>query len=75
MVIPLIVGFCKVEVKPLGPLQFHEVAPVALPDKDNVAPAQTGLGLADADTPVGAVSTVTAIVAVDEPQALLAIRV
>src|SRR3990170_2769918 len=74
---PAMVGFCNAEVKALGPVQLHVVAPVAPPVKVNVAPAQTGFGLADAVTDAGMVFTVTEAVfmAVAEPQELLAVKV
>ena len=61
----------------MGPVQLQLVAPVAPPVKVKVAPAQIGLGLADAVTPVGTVFTVTEAVftAVAEPQELLAVNV
>ena len=52
------VGFCIVEEKPLGPDQLHDVAFVAEPLSVNVAPRQTGLGVAVAVTSVGGVAQV-----------------
>ena len=46
MVTLLIDGFCKLEVKPPGPLQLYDkvpVPPVAELNKFNVFPAQTGV--------------------------------
>ena len=50
---PGIVGFCVVEKKLLGPAHTHDVAPIALPVKLNVLPAQIGFGEAIAITAVG----------------------
>src|SRR3989304_4860166 len=74
---PAMVGLCNAEVKALGPVQLHVVAPVATPVNVNVAPAQTGFGLADAVTPVGTVFTVTeaGLTGAAAPQALLAVSV
>jgi hypothetical protein len=71
-----IVGFCNVEVNPFGPVQLHDVAPVALPDNVNVAPSQIGFGLADAVTPVGTEFIVTEAVFAAEaaPQVLLVVN-
>ena len=54
VVILAMVGLCKVEVKPLGPVQFQLVALVAPPVNVKVLPSQIGLGAADAVTLVGA---------------------
>ena len=67
--------FCREEVKPFGPDQFHEVALVALPLKFNVPPTQTGL-LVVAETVDGTeVFTITEAVltAVAVPQPLLVV--
>ncbi len=37
-----ITGFCKFDVKPLGPVQLHDVAYPPLSYKFNVLPTQTG---------------------------------
>lgn len=55
---PAIVGFCKVEVKELGPVQAHEVALVAVPVNVKVLPSQMGLGVADAEIPDGTVQPI-----------------
>ena len=74
VVIDGLVGLCNEDVKALGPVQLHDVAPVAPPVNVNVLPAQIGLGLADAVTPVGTVFTVTAkVFALLAPQALSAV--
>ena len=49
----MIVGLCEDEVKLLGPVHCHPSALVAPPVKVKVLPAQIGLGLGDAVTPVG----------------------
>jgi hypothetical protein len=56
----LIIGFCKVEVKPFGPVHKYVFAPFAL--KAIVAPVHTVTG---GTTIVGVVLTVTLIVAVE----------
>ena len=57
----------------LGPVQLQLVAPVAAPVKVKVAPAQIGLGLADALTPVGIVFTIIdKVLAVLLPHAFVA---
>ena len=70
-------GLCDADVKLFGPVQLHEVAPVAPPVKVNVAPGQIGLGAAEAVTAVGTVFIVTEAVftAVAEPQELFAVSV
>ena len=53
------VGLCNAEEKAFGPVQLQIVASVAPPVNVKVAPAQIGLGVAEAVTPVGTVLTVT----------------
>ena len=47
------VGFCKVEVKPFGPVHAKDSASVAPPVNVKVLPSQIGLGAAEALTAVG----------------------
>lgn len=54
----VIVGFCKVEEKELGPVQAHEVALVAVPIRVKALPSQMGLGVAEAETPDGTVQPI-----------------
>jgi hypothetical protein len=54
-------GFCKVELKPEGPLHDHPVAPVLLADRFTVPPAHIGPSLVAPDE-VGAALTVTVVV-------------
>ena len=48
------VGFCKVEVKPFGPVHAKDSASVAPPVNVKVLPSQIGLRAAEALTAVGA---------------------
>ena len=54
---PAMVGLCRVEVKPLGPVQFHAITFVPPPVKIKVLPSQIGLGAAEALTAVGTVQS------------------
>ena len=70
-------GFCNEEVKPLGPVQLQEVALVAVPNKFNVPPTQTGLLVFAVTTEGTAVFTITdaVLAAAAAPQTLLAVSV
>lgn len=52
--------FCVDAVKPSGPVQLKDVAPVAIPVNVMVLPSQAGFGLTDAETDVGTVVIVIA---------------
>ena len=65
-------GESNVEVKPPGPAQAKVVAPVAAPVSVSVAPEQSVVADGVALTPVGDVSTVTAVVATEVVPQLLA---
>ena len=59
-------GFCKFDVNPFGPIQENDVAPTAVAFKLIVPPSSTG-ELLDAVTKVGGVQvgvTITLVVAV-----------
>ena len=73
----VMVGLCKLEVKPLGPVQLQEVASVALPVNVKSLPSHIGFGSAKTVTAVGIVFTVTddVFTAVADPQVLLAVKV
>jgi hypothetical protein len=63
-------GFCKVDIKPDGPLHDHEVAPVELAERLTIPPTQIGPLLDGAA--VGTLFTVTVVVytvAGEQPEA------
>ena len=73
----LTVGFCCVDIYPLGPVHDQFVAPFPPLSKVKSFPTHTGLGSADAVMDEGIVITVTGTVVTDAavPQALLAVNV
>lgn len=77
VVIPPITGFCIAALKPLGPVQLHELALRALAVSVSVPPSQTGFGVTVAETDVGIVRTVTeaVVTGADDPHALPAVNV
>jgi hypothetical protein len=53
VVIFVMEGLCKEEINPFGPVQFQKVAPMALPVKVKVLPAQRAVELGMGVTPAG----------------------
>jgi len=69
-------GFCCVEEKLFGPVQFQEVTlPEACPVRLSVLPEQMKVELADANAEEGGAFTETLTVAVELPHPLLAVTV
>ena len=62
----ILIGFCKVDVNPPGPVQLHWLAPPAIPSNFNVSPGHGVSELAPAPTLTGIVVefTMTMVLAV-----------